>query len=173
MGVAVNAGVSNAVADIVAWCGELPGWQQDALRRILEHGDITLADIGELVALCKHANGLEVEDVPECRPLSGDHTPKGLPAINAVALCSIAETENVNALDHTQDLKFAEKGLTIVFGYNGSGKSGYGRILRRACRARSTGAPILPNVLRGGASAPATAVVTYSLSTARRISVGE
>jgi hypothetical protein len=156
---------TNALADIVGWCGELPGWQQDALRRIVEGCELTADEIAELVALCKHAHGLEVEVVPELRPLKPEHVPKGTVSGKAVTLCSVAEAENVNALDHTQELKFAPTGLTVVFGYNGSGKSGYGRILRRACRARSTGAPILPNVLRGVASksSPATAVITYGL----------
>lgn len=154
---------TNALAEIVGWCEELPGWQQDALRRIVESSDLTAKDIGELVALCKHAHGLAVEDVPALRPLTPEHVPKGTTSGKAVTLCSVAEPENVNALDRTQELKFAATGLTVVFGYNGSGKSGYGRILRRACRARNSGMPILPNVLRGAASTPATAVITYAI----------
>ncbi len=134
----------------------------------MENCELTVEDIRELVALCKYAHGLEVDVVPEIRPLTGEHVPKGLPAGKAVTLCSIAEPENVNALDHTQELTFKSTGLTVVFGYNGSGKSSYGRILRRACRARSTGSPILPNVLRGGASAAATAVITYALDGAEQ-----
>ena len=163
MAVTVARRTSNALADIVAWCGELPGWQQDALRRIVECRELTAEDIGELVALCKHAHGLEVEDVPPIRRLRPEHVPKGTTTGQAVTLCSVAEPENVNALDRTQELKFAATGLTVVFGYNGSGKSGYGRILRRACRARSSGTPILPNILRGAASTPAAAVITYAI----------
>jgi len=103
--------------------------------------------------------------VPTLRPLKPEHVPKGSASGQAVSLISVAEPENVNALDSKQELKFAPTGVTVVFGYNGSGKSGYGRILRRACRARSTGAPILPNVLGAGGSnpTPATAVITYAL----------
>jgi energy-coupling factor transporter ATP-binding protein EcfA2 len=163
MAVAATRRDKNALAEIVGWCGELPGWQQDAMRRIVECCDLTAEDIGELVALCKHGHGLKVEDVPVLRPIRPEHVPKGTAAGKAVTLCSIAEPENVNALDSTQELKFAATGLTVVFGYNGSGKSGYGRILRRACRARSSGTPILPNVLRSAASTPATAVITYAI----------
>lgn len=154
---------ANALADIAGWCGELPGWQQDALRRIVEHCDVTADDICELAALCKLAHGLEVDAVPELRPLTREHVAEGSPSGKAVTLSSVAEIENVNALDPKQELKFALHGLTIVFGYNGSGKSGYGRILRRACRARSAGSPILPNVLRTAPSTPASAVITYAL----------
>jgi AAA domain len=164
MAVTATRRCTNALAEIIGWCGELPGWQQDALRRILECGDLTPEDLGELVALCKHAHGLEVEDVPALRPLRPEHVPTGTATTGkAVTLCSVAEPENVNALDRTQELKFAATGVTVVFGYNGSGKSGYGRILRRACRARSSGPSILPNVLRGAARTPATAVITYAI----------
>lgn len=163
MAVTAKSRGTNVLAEIVDWCGGLPGWQQDALRRIVENRDLTADDIGELTSLCKHANGLEVESVPELCPLKREHVPKGSSTGKAITLCSIAEPENVNALDHMQELKFAVKGLTVVFGYNGSGKSGYGRILRRACRARRTGPPILPNVLRGAVFAAANAVITFAI----------
>ena len=154
---------TNAVAEIVDWCRELPVWQQDALRRIVENCDLTPQDIGELAALCMHSHGIDVENVPESRPLDHELIPKGASTGRAVTLYSIAEPENVNAIDPSQELRFGDQGLTVIFGYNGSGKSGYGRILRRACRSRSTGSPILPHVLQGGASASASAVVTYAL----------
>jgi hypothetical protein len=163
MAVSAKSHATNALAEVFDWCAELPGWQQDALRRIVENRDLTAEDIGELAILCKHAHGLEVEGKPELRPLKREHVPKGSATGKAITLCSIAEPESVNALDHTQELKFAVNGLTVVFGYNGSGKSGYGRILRRACRARSMGPSILPNVLSGVASTAASAVITYAL----------
>ncbi len=163
MAVSATRRRTNALTDIVGWCGELPRWQQDALRRIVECCELTADDIAELVALCKHSHGLDVESLPLLKPLTSDHIPKGATTEKAVTLCSVAEPENVNALDSTQELKFAPEGLTVVFGYNGSGKSSYGRILRRACRARSSGTPILPNVLRKSTATPATAVITYSI----------
>ena len=41
----------------------------------------------------------------------------------------------MNALAENQTLKFAA-GLTVVYGDNGAGKTGYIRILKQACRAR-------------------------------------
>lgn len=61
---------------------------------------------------------------------------------------------------------FAESGLTIVYGYNGSGKSGYGRILRQLCRSRhSEKQTIIGNVYNPKAIGPATATVTYRVGT--------
>ncbi|WP_145364475.1 hypothetical protein [Stratiformator vulcanicus] len=80
-----------------------------------------------------------------------------------MTLRSVSEAENVNAIDSKQSLPFAGTGLTVVFGYNGSGKSGYGRVLRRACRARNKGDAILPNVLQDSSNGPASAVITYAV----------
>ncbi len=43
----------------------------------------------------------------------------------------------VNRLAADQTLRFASRGLTVVYGDNGSGKSGYVRLLKRLCRVRT------------------------------------
>ncbi|WP_344160067.1 hypothetical protein [Kribbella yunnanensis] len=42
----------------------------------------------------------------------------------------------INSLAEGERLRFAQTGLTIVYGFNGSGKSGYARLLRRSVNAR-------------------------------------
>ena len=68
------------------------------------------------------------------------------PLTAAVAAAEAAETltllkldavENVNALTAGQVIEFND-GLTIVFGKNGTGKSGYVRILKRLARVRES-----------------------------------
>ena len=41
--------------------------------------------------------------------------------------------ENIEYLSPRNALKFAEKGLTVIYGKNGTGKSGYTRILKKVC----------------------------------------
>ena len=60
---------------------------------------------------------------------------------------SLEHRAGVNALAHNQSIKFAPS-LTVVYGANAAGKSGYTRILKRACRARGA-EEILGNVLSG------------------------
>ena len=62
---------SNILVEILDWCADLPGWQQDALRRIVETGAITDEDIVELTALCKEAAGVvtDGDPTPALRPL--------------------------------------------------------------------------------------------------------
>ena len=104
---------------ILGWCGDLPGWQQEALRRIVESGALDASDIDELTALCRDANGLAEDSVPELKPLRAEHVPAGQGSERKVTLKSVSELENVNALGEKQELPFAATGLTVVFGYNG------------------------------------------------------
>lgn len=169
MAVAQSAVASNILVDILQWSLDLPGWQQDALRRLIANGLMAPQDLDELTSLCKSANGLSVADPLKLSTLMPEHAPRGTAVGQRVTLLSIAEPENVNALDAKQELKFAESGLTVVFGYNGSGKSGYGRILRRACRSRNNGPPILHNVMLDDAKGkPASAVITYAIDGAEQ-----
>ena len=64
-----------------------------------------------------------------------------------VSLASVSEPSHVNALSTTVPLTFLEDGLTIVYGDNGSGKSGYARLLKRIARSRHS-EPVLTDVFR-------------------------
>jgi energy-coupling factor transporter ATP-binding protein EcfA2 len=76
-----------------------------------------------------------------------EHVRAPAAADQIVTLRGIEEIQNVNALAPGQRLAFGKKGLTVVYGDNGSGKSGYARILKKACRARSPkNDDILPNI---------------------------
>lgn len=61
-------------------------------------------------------------------------------------LTAIRDRVNVNALAKNPPLNFAAAGITVIYGDNGSGKTGYGRLLRLACRARIKPAGLLGNV---------------------------
>ena len=76
-----------------------------------------------------------------------------------VSLVSVTHHKGVNALAPEQTIVFGSQ-LTIAFGQNAAGKSGYTRILRKACRSRFT-EDILGNVLAGGAPLKAEATIRY------------
>lgn len=69
-----------------------------------------------------------------------------------IKILEVKNFEGVNALSADCSVKFGPS-LTLVFGRNGSGKSGVGRLLCNACFSRGE-REILPNVRTGSASAP-------------------
>ncbi len=132
--------------DILKWTESLPLWQRDACRRLLQKedglGDI---DYSELYALLKKENGIGADDVPEALPLSNEHLPTGLASGDAVILLALRNLENVNQIPSNHVLSFSDTGMTVIYGGNGTGKSGYARVMKRACRARDQSESIHPN----------------------------
>jgi hypothetical protein len=149
------ANEANALADILEWSEECSPWQRDALRRLYS-GRITDADVDELTAICRgektNAVHLSLDDIKD---------PKG--AAKAVSLCSLHDVENVNALAPGQRLTFDKTGMTVIYGDNAAGKSGYIRVLKKVCRARSPkNDNIEPNVYTAS-TGPQRACVRFSV----------
>lgn len=146
---AIIRGEAQALADILTWSKGLPGWQRDALRRLCIKGEIDNADLDELMLLCKKKS-------VGCIELAAQHIPDPEADSTVVNLVAIHGTENVNALKPDQSLTFDRTGLTVIYGDNGSGKSGYVRILKQVCRARmpSKGEKILPNIYKRDTDSP-------------------
>ena len=120
-------------------------WQRDALRRLVVNGELVPEDLRELTAICKAAHGLAEEQ--DAAPFSGEHVPDRRGATPAISLLSIFHHRGVNALADSQTLRFGPN-LTLVYGDNAAGKTGYIRILKSACRARGQ-EQILGNVVSG------------------------
>jgi hypothetical protein len=145
------------------WSLDRPMWQRDALRRIVLSGKVDANGIGELAALCKQGRGDATQTHVAPQSLSKVHLPANPGGGDAVKLLSLSEVEAANNLAPGQELKFEPGGITIVYGDNGSGKSGYARILKRACRARYAG-KIEPNVYAPSTTlAKASASISYAI----------
>ncbi|KQH73152.1 hypothetical protein [Xylella fastidiosa] len=131
---------AEALANILAWSADSPGWQRDALRRLATQVALEAVEIDELASLCKGDNPA----VPlEEGHLRGPNRDQG-----EVYLRQVHGVRHVNALASDQYLTLHRVGLTIVYGDNGSGKSGYARILKKVCRARMSdrGEEIAPDI---------------------------
>jgi hypothetical protein len=146
--------MQDVLSEIVEWSTVQPEWQRDALRRIFVAGAISAADTDDLIDLCKSGHGLSNPRVSV--PLSAEHTAVKGSTTGSVSLISVTHHKGVNALAAEQTVAFGPQ-LTIVFGQNAAGKSGYTRILKRACRSRAA-ENILGNVL--GEDAPLKPQVT-------------
>lgn len=133
---------------IVKWAKGLPDWQSDAVRRIFVKSDLTDSDRKELLAMLKKSKGIVDPNNPVPSPitLEASDVPSPSDSKSVVILKSMHGVKNVNALAPDQILKFALQGVTVVYGCNASGKSGYSRVLKKACRARGQDKDVLPNV---------------------------
>ena len=145
--------------EILEWSTDRPAWQRDALRRLVLNGDLAEDDIRVLTEICKSAHGLA--DQPAIVPLAKEHVPDKAPGGAPVSLVSIFHHRGVNALAEDQTLKFVP-GLTVVYGDNGAGKTGYIRILKSACRARGQ-ERILGNVVSGTAPLAPVVAIKYKV----------
>ena len=135
----------DVLAEILDWSEGRPDWQRDALLRLVLAGELEDDDIDSLTEICKSGYGLA--DEQEMIPLGKEHLPTNGADTGRVNVDSIYYKRGVNALAEGQTLNFGP-GLTIVYGDNAAGKSGYTRILKSACRARGA-EDILGNVLSG------------------------
>ncbi len=129
----------NLEESVVEWSEDRPRWQQVAMRIIARSEPLDDHVVG---ILADHAaaevSGVEVgiEAVEFLDGVESDST---------VRLLGIGEPSGVNALDTSASLDFEADGLTIIYGDNASGKSGWARILKDATRARDS-EPILSDV---------------------------
>lgn len=134
------------VDDILAWAGGLPAWQSDALRRLFRNGALSVQDQAEVLALLQEHHGGPAAAVAAI-PLSMDDVSQA-GGTATVRLIKLDRLENVNRFPAGRELSLAPEGLTVVFGENGAGKSGYARVLKNACRARVRQA-VLPDAFVG------------------------
>ena len=126
---------------IVTWSGQRPQWQQIMLREVAEGRPLPDEALNELI-----------DAVVAEKPLRGGglemrHLVASASDAPPVSLASVSEPSHVNALSSTVPLTFPEGGITIVYGDNGSGKSGYARLLKRIARSRHS-ETVLTDVFR-------------------------
>jgi energy-coupling factor transporter ATP-binding protein EcfA2 len=147
--------------ELLTFAATRKSWQRDSLRRICTQTDLTAADIQEIFANLKATEGLC--QIGMQQHLDAGHLASRTATAHATTiLTSISDVQNANRLAPKQTLLFAETGITLIYGYNGSGKTGYGRILKQICRSRQEKQdPILGNVYAQAVRAPATAKIGY------------
>ncbi|MGB7963918.1 MAG: AAA family ATPase [Propionicimonas sp.] len=141
--------------EIRAWALTRPAWQQDVLVA-LSRGETY--DPPEAIA--ELANRLLQPNSGTANTAAQNLT-LGTAEPMQVVLKSVCNVNGVNALAADQTLAFAPGGLTIIYGNNGSGKSGYARVIKAMVSARHSSL-VLPDVYQDGAPDPS-AELEYSV----------
>lgn len=138
--------MTGILTELSHWATTLPFWEQAALEKIINGVNFTEADINELLQYLLEDGNLATPQGK--RPIL--HFPKDdkddSQPITPLRLIQISNLQNVNALVSGQILPFCPL-LTAIFGANGSGKSGYARVLGCAGFTRGD-REVLPDVAR-------------------------
>lgn len=131
--------------EITEWLNQQHEWIQEAARRLLEQGTLEQSDIDDFVNLIKTSS-------------SAGSGSRSYPKIGRVAssghdlrLESIGPVIGIDALNPRNPLAFGDGNLTVIYGMNGSGKSGYTRIISRAC-GKPHSVDLRPNVYEGAST---------------------
>ena len=141
-----SAAHRNIWQELDDWAESFKPWQKLALCHAVRYGSLNDSQIDEVYSVFLHNNGLGDDPqvvIPEKitgRPMSVEPSP--------IRLTRIDSLQAVNALPPTAALTFSP-GLTVVYGCNGAGKSGFARILSNVCFSRARH-PIRPNVYEPG-----------------------
>ncbi len=114
------------------WLTQRPKWLQVAAKRLLEAGDLNDAAISDLAEYCQKEDNNEFLDIDYSIPVGAFDVHD----YEEIRLCSISEITGVNKLAPRTPLDFGESNVAVVYGRNGSGKSGYVRLLKHVCGAR-------------------------------------
>lgn len=126
---------------IIEWGNTRPAWQRKIMRALADGSSFSEEDCNNFIE--EIFSGNDNQDVK----FGPEHLPHAETQAPPVQIISIAKTEYVNALESTEPLGFEPNGLTVVYGDNGSGKSGYARLLKQITGARH-GEDILSDVFR-------------------------
>lgn len=134
--------------ELDAWAQAFQPYQRFVLGIAVRLGRLTDAHVDQAYLLFLHNSKLG--DFPN-PAIEVPATITGRPASAALApvrLTRLCKLHAVNALPPTAELTFSPQ-LTIIYGGNGVGKSGFVRLLSNACFSR-TQHSILPNIYEQG-----------------------
>lgn len=127
--------------DISNWILTLPRWQQKLSHLIMEKKHISEKELNEIYDFFKIETKLKCGKVLENIEKVCNVNLENSPNVIWQGVCNL---HGVNKLKSDSELNVSS-GLTVVYGENGSGKSGYTRLLNNAFISRGD-QDILPNI---------------------------
>lgn len=147
----------SALQDIQNWFAQRALWQWRAFEHIFNNQPVDQQFIKELADQCE----LDASDTAD-RQHQPHTIDDAVSASSIVQILGVEDVQNVNSLAPNQKLTFGASLMTVVYGDNGSGKTGYGRILRQVCRSRGGRPELLGNVYSENTQ-PGSATIHFSI----------
>jgi len=125
--------------EVSDWLNKQHEWVGEAAHLLLTKGNLDAKDIEDLVAVARKP------EPKKKTPRTFISLGRGSAASKELRLESIGPVTGIDALNPKKPLSFGGDNLSVVYGINGSGKSGYTRILTKAC-GKAHSSDLKPNV---------------------------
>lgn len=142
--------------EIREWLLTQQDWLQEAADRLMKKGELAPADLNDVCTILKTHAGQAIS-----KHRTFDSLADAPNVGSKLRLVGIGEVLGIENLVPRQPLTFGNGNLTVIYGHNGSGKSSYTRILKKASgKTRATA--LKPNVFQA-APAQRKCQITYQL----------
>lgn len=128
---------ATAPATLESWLDLRPSWLRMAADGLVR--DRRNPNELEIDALADHCMQEAAKTLAAKHPALAPGVILGTPTAGSLRIDSVSEIRGVNAIGPDAVLDVSTKGMTVVYGANGSGKSGYARLLKHICGARAKG----------------------------------
>ena len=151
---------TSGIALLVDWANEQDHWVRALAGAVLESRRALNANVTDELyeVLLNEKNLVEGRSITVA-PLERDLEAGA--AEQSLRLTRLSEIANVNALATDQEIVFNPR-MTVLYGENGTGKTGYVRVLKQLASVR-TAEPILPNISQAGAGDDPHGSLSYEL----------
>jgi len=145
---------------LIEWANQQDGWARSIAAEVIstrrEVSAETLAAVRDSYLLEKQLSSGGATEIP----LLGDDGTNG-EAAEGLRLAKLRECEGVNALATGQEITFNPR-MTVLFGENAAGKTGYVRILKLLANVRSA-EKIIPDIHRPSTRGTPEAIIDFTL----------
>lgn len=149
---------------LIAWANEQDHWVRAIVSEVIAaRRELADKSIEAAYALLLAEKGLSNDSAPNQPLLSAEAAPEE--NADDLRIVRLSGLTGVNALASGQEIAFNPK-LTVLFGENAAGKTGYVRVLKRVASVRSA-QPIIGNVHSASSGKPH-GVIDYLLSGASK-----
>jgi ABC-type transport system involved in cytochrome c biogenesis ATPase subunit len=150
---------------LIEWANGQDNWARAVAAEVIEsRKPLTDGQLDGFYDILLREKELSPEVLQGVPMLTG--ATNGTPAEEALVLETLSDVQNVNALATNQTIAFNPR-MTVLFGENGTGKTGYVRILKTAAAVRAA-EPILRNINQPPGAFGPQAAIEYRIGQAAK-----
>ncbi|WP_395119849.1 AAA family ATPase [Rhodanobacter sp. FW102-FHT14D06] len=150
-------GGKKAAQTIEAWLNERSDWLRRAASEFLARR--RHPDQEEIAALADHCLAEARQELKQKFAPLENGSIEAVPTGPEIRLKSVSQIKGVNALRADAVLNSDQGNLTVIYGTNGSGKTGYARLIKEICGSKTKDDRLFGNVFDGDNTPPEAVVV--------------